>query len=234
MAIEAKGAQYFLETYKDPEALTDYGVGLRRAVPGLDDLHHMAQLLVAEHAPDDAHILALGAGGGQELSSFAKARPHWRLTGVDPSTEMLRLAEKTLGSGMSQIELVEGFIDDAPEGPFDGAIAFLVLHFLDPKERLRTLVEMRRRMKQGATLVVAHSSFPQHPERRKLWLSRFAAFSVSLGADRDGMESTRKNIEESANILMPEHDEAILREAGFVDVELFYAALTWRGWVAHA
>lgn len=234
MAIEAKGAQYFLETFKDPEALTDYGVGLRRSVPGLDDLHQMARLLVAEHAPDDAHILALGAGGGQELRNFAMAHPNWKLTGVDPAPEMLRLAKKTLGPLMSQVELVEAYIDGAPEGPYDGAVAFLVLHFLDPKERLRTLVEIRRRMKPGATLVVAHSSFPQRPDRRKLWLSRYAAFAVSSGADSEQIETARKNIEESATILMPEHDEAILREAGFNDAELFYAAFSWRGWVAHA
>ena len=28
-------------------------------------------------------------------------------------------------------------------------------------------------------------------------------------------------------------DEAILRDAGFADVSLFYAAFTWRGWIRH-
>ena len=32
----------------------------------------------------------------------------------------------------------------------------------------------------------------------------------------------------------PEQDEAMLREAGFSNVSLFYAAFTWRGWVAYA
>jgi hypothetical protein len=36
------------------------------------------------------------------------------------------------------------------------------------------------------------------------------------------------------NIFAPEQDEAILRDAGFSDVSLFYAAFTWRGWVASA
>jgi tRNA (cmo5U34)-methyltransferase len=31
-----------------------------------------------------------------------------------------------------------------------------------------------------------------------------------------------------------EQDAEILREAGFRDVELFYAALTWRGWIGYA
>jgi tRNA (cmo5U34)-methyltransferase len=35
-------------------------------------------------------------------------------------------------------------------------------------------------------------------------------------------------------LLDPRQDEAILRDAGFSDVSLFYAAFTWRGWVGHA
>ena len=31
--------------------------------------------------------------------------------------------------------------------------------------------------------------------------------------------------------LSPEQDEALLREAGFTDVRLFYAGFTFRGWV---
>lgn len=32
-------------------------------------------------------------------------------------------------------------------------------------------------------------------------------------------------------VLDPQADEAILRDAGFTDIELFYAALTFKGWV---
>ena len=38
----------------------------------------------------------------------------------------------------------------------------------------------------------------------------------------------------SLNLYDPDDDEAILRAAGFSDVEMFYAAFTWRGWVAYA
>ena len=35
-------------------------------------------------------------------------------------------------------------------------------------------------------------------------------------------------------LLSPDDEEALLREAGFTDVTLFYAAFTFRGWVALA
>lgn len=38
----------------------------------------------------------------------------------------------------------------------------------------------------------------------------------------------------SVDMLTPERDEEALRRAGFTGVEMFYAAFTWRGWVAYA
>ena len=38
-------------------------------------------------------------------------------------------------------------------------------------------------------------------------------------------------MKEHLPVLSPEEDEALLRAAGFSDVELFYAALTFKGWV---
>ena len=38
----------------------------------------------------------------------------------------------------------------------------------------------------------------------------------------------------SVQMLSPEADAAILDEAGFHDATLFFAAFTWRGWIAHA
>ncbi len=39
-------------------------------------------------------------------------------------------------------------------------------------------------------------------------------------------------IGERLPILSPEEEEATLAAAGFVDVQLFYAAFSFRGWVA--
>ena len=35
-------------------------------------------------------------------------------------------------------------------------------------------------------------------------------------------------------VLTPQEDEAILREAGFSEVQLFYMGFAFAGWVAHA
>jgi tRNA (cmo5U34)-methyltransferase len=223
-----------LAPFSDPVAVARYAEGPPRFVPGFADLHRMAAILLAEHAPAQARVLVLGAGGGLELKSFAEAHPGWTFDGVDPAPEMLRLAERTLGPHASRVRLHEGYIDDAPDGPFDAATCLLTLHFLAPEERRRTAAAIRRRLKPGAPFVVAHSSFPQGEAERPLWLSRYSAFAVASGADPERAEAGRVAVQAHLSLLSPEEDEALLRAAGFSDVSLFYAGFSFRGWVAYA
>jgi tRNA (cmo5U34)-methyltransferase len=66
------------------------------------------------------------------------------------------------------------------------------------------------------------------------WLSRYAAYAIASGADPDKANGARAAVEKNLSLLSPEEDAQILREAGFRSVELFYAAFTWRGWIAYA
>jgi tRNA (cmo5U34)-methyltransferase len=234
MTIEAPSQDALLKHFDDPAAVARYSEGPRRFVPGLDALHRMTGLLLAEQAPDKAKVLVLGAGGGSEIKALAEVQPHWQFVGVDPAGEMLRLAELTLGPAMNRVELIKGYIDGAPEGPFDAAVCLLTLHFLDVPERTRTVREIHRRLRPGAPFVAAHASFPQGAGERDVWLDRYAAYPVAMGADAAEVGKFRAAVAGGLNSLSPEQDEAILRDGGFAKVDLFYAALSWRGWIAHA
>lgn len=234
MSMHADANAHWLRMFSDPKAVSRYTEGPRQFVPGLDGLHRMAAVMLAEHAPADAHVLVLGAGGGMELKALAEAQPGWSFTGVDPACPMLALATRTLGPLVRRARLVIGTIDAAPAGPFDAATCLLTLHFLDRAERVRTLRELGRRMKPGAPLVVAHSSFPQAEPARSTWLKRYAAFAVASGAEPDQVAQARSTVASDLQLFAPEEDEAMLREAGFTAVQLFYTAFTWRGWIAHA
>lgn len=218
--------------FEDPAAIARYAEGPPRYVPGFADLHRMTGVLLAERAPAEADVLVLGAGGGLELKALAQAHQGWHFLGVDPAPAMLDLAEQALGPLNARVRLQRGYIDDAAEGPFDAAVCLLTLHFLDAAKRRRTASEIHRRLRPGAPLVVAHSSFPQ--DERDQWLSRYAAFAIAGGADPQQANGAHEAVAKSLSLFDPEQDEAILRNAGFSDVKLFYAAFTWRGWVAYA
>lgn len=234
MRIEDEGSKPFLAAFQDPEAVAKYADGPRRFVPGLEAMHAMCGLLLAERAPKDARVLVVGAGGGLELKALATAHPGWTFVGVDPAGEMLREARRTLGSLNDRVALIEGYVDAVAADGFDAATCLLTLHFLDHAERVRTAAEIRRRMKPGAPFVAAHGSFPQEPGERDLWLDRYAAYPISQGVEPEKALGARAAVAAMAVMIAPEADEAILREAGFKDVAQFWQAFTWRGWVASA
>lgn len=215
--------------FSDPAVVAGYPESAPRRVPGYADLHRMAALLLSEAAPADGEILVLGAGGGLELKAFADLRPEWRLTGVDPSGPMLDVARRVLGP--RRATLIEGRIEDAPAGPFDGATCLLTLHFLDRPERLRTLRQLRARLSPEARLAVAHHVAPGGEAR--LWLGRSVAFADD-GERPEHLARSADALASGLPLLSEAEEEALLREAGFRDVALFYAALSFRGWTATA
>jgi tRNA (cmo5U34)-methyltransferase len=194
----------------------------------------MATLLLAERVPADGRVLVLGAGGGLELKAFADAHPNWSFDGVDPSVPMLQLAGKTTAEHAARIRLHEGYIDAAPEGPFNGATCILVFHFMTREQRLDALRQLRRRLKPGAPFVLAHISFPQTEPERSRWIARHVAFGAAAGLTAEQTESARQAIGTRLSILDPADEERLLGEAGFADITQFYAAFSFRGWVAYA
>ncbi|SDT92534.1 class I SAM-dependent methyltransferase [Pseudomonas yamanorum] len=220
--------------FSDPAAVARYAEGPVRLVPGFESLQRMATLLLRETVPATGKVLVLGAGGGLELKKFADSQPEWQFVGVDPSAEMLKLAEATLGPLMARVQLHEGYIDTAPEGPFDAATSLLTLHFIPAKERLQTLKELWRRLSPGAPLIAAHHSFPQSsPEEKARWLKRYAAYAVDSGVPPEDAQRAIAAISSHLPVLSPNNDEALLREAGFEGVELFYAGFSFKGWIAY-
>lgn len=254
-----------MQPFTDPAAVDRYAGTAASKVPGLADLQRMAAILLAERAPEAARILVLGAGGGAELAVFAAARPGSTFLGVDPSKRMLDLARDRLGPHLDRIRLLEGYIDDAPDGPFDGAACLLTLHFLPRDERLRTLRALHRRMKPGAALVVAHHSLPEGGGGRRedvqareaggvaadawpaddrpalpqdaealRWLARSATFAGFPAADPTRAATAAATMARLLPLLPAAEDAALIAEAGFADVALFYAGFTFRGWVGVA
>lgn len=222
------------ETPFSGSAVNSYNEGPPRQVPGYHDLHRMIALLLAETTPEDGRLLVLGAGGGQEIRTLAEAQAGWSFDGVDPSSDMLALAKTATAQYAQRVRLFEGYIGDAPQGPYDAATCILTFHFIPYEQRLETLTHIRKRLKTGAPFIAVHLSFPQNEPERSKWIARHVAYGLANGTDPAKVEGARQAIGSRLSILSPEEDFALMQEAGFSDVSLFYAGLSIKGWVGYA
>ena len=218
----------------DAQAARHYAEGPPRQVPGFAGLHRMMNLLLAETLPSDASILVLGAGGGLELKAMADFRLGWRFYGVDPSADMLELARQITAEHAPRIDLTEGYIQAAPNDPFDAATSLLTFHFIPREQRLETLHQIRSRLKPGAPFILAHISFPQTEPERSTWIARHVAYGQADDVEPAISAQAREAIGTRLTILAPEEEEAMLRDAGFANITPFYAAFSFRGWLAYA
>lgn len=219
-------------TFDDRAAVAGYHANLRRNVPGLTVLHRLTDQILSETVPDDGRVLVVGAGGGAELAYLARRHPAWRFDGVDPSESMLALARQRLGEHAGSTTLHRGYVDDAPLGPFDGATCLLTLHFLDVAARAYTLGQIRQRLRPGSPLLVFHHSVP--PDARETWFMRSARHAAGAAPDDAQILERGSSMAAKLPALSPAEDEQLLIDAGFGDPAVFYAALSMRGWVAHA
>lgn len=224
-----------VDGFADSSLVAGYPQQAPRTVPGYHAIHTMASVLLAEHAPEDARVLVLGAGGGLEVKAFATAHPAWTFLAVDPSAPMLELAVRTLGPLAPRMSVHQGYIADAPDGPFDAATALLLLHLTERRERLRTVAGIRSRLRPGAPLVVMHVSYPQGDDAETdLWRQRHLAYLAAAGVDSEYVAKAGAMLRHHMPSLSPEEDRDILEQAGFTGVTQFFSAFTFRGWVGYA
>ncbi|KKB08214.1 class I SAM-dependent methyltransferase [Devosia chinhatensis] len=215
------------------QAARGYAERPKRQVPGLESLHQMTGMLLGERVSEQGSVLVLGAGGGLELKALSHAHPGWEFDGVDPSPDMLALAREVVGPNQ-RVRLHEGYVGSAPEGPFDGAVCLLTFHFIAREDRMETLRQLRGRLQPGAPLVLAHISFSQQEPVRSQWIARHAGYAEGVTASGAALDTALTAMGAHLTILAPEEEEAMLAQAGFSDVSLFYAGLSFRGWVAYA
>jgi tRNA (cmo5U34)-methyltransferase len=219
-------------------ALSDnYEQRPRWFIPGYDASHAMAAVLLRDRIGDRGRILVVGAGGGVELAVFARECRSWTFTAVDPSAEMLRQAKVTLeaAGAANRVSWVQDGVENSPKAPFDAATAFLALHFVpDDGRRLSTLREIHARLKPGAPFLMINGCADRNCARFEDDRRVYAAFARRNGAPADVIDLAVSMLRESIFFVPPEREEALLAQAGFRDVRLFYTGLWIVGWIVRS
>jgi tRNA (cmo5U34)-methyltransferase len=216
---------------RPPMPVSEYDQTIKGVNVGYDLLFTLTHSFLRSLRLPGLDLLVVGAGGGAELERFLPVNPGWRVTGVDPSQDMLALAQDKaarLGLG-EQVTLLRGTVDDLPtEARFDAATCLFVLHFLPDDAKLALLRGIVRRLRPGAPLLVATGArvvqeedgltasflgaWQQYGELMGLPAERMAAIIAQIVARQPGATS-------------PAGYVRLLHDAGFERVGSFFSVL---------
>lgn len=219
-----------------PVATSEYDKMAQMALPGYEAMHTMVKSILRSHLPERANLLIVGAGSGMELVKFGQGKSQWQMLGVDPSSNMLAIAQQKIDQhGLSErVKLFQGYTNGLHETPlYDAATCILVMHFVpDDGAKLALLQSIAQRMKSSAAFILVDMFGSKGTREFEQMISVIKIFWSEMGMK----QKTRMELLETVNkgvypIPEPRVVE-LLQQAGFENIMRFYTGLWVGGWVA--
>lgn len=223
----------------DQDRANQYDLDIRKAIPGYEALHNMTQALLSSSLPQTAKLLVVGSGTGMEIKNFCTSNPQWSITGVDPSAEMMAIAEQKLNQSqlLARVNLHHGYVSDLPTTELmDGATLILVMHFMpDNGAKLDLLKAIANKLKPGAELIIAdlhgdesETSFATLKQAwQHFYFSQLAQDSLAAAKSK-----FTTSIANSIYFVPETRIVDLLKLAGFTEITKFYNAFLFGGWTA--
>ncbi len=123
------------------------------------------------------HFLDVGTGPAQIPILLAQQCPDIRITAIELSKEMLKIAKRhVVTAGLAEritLEHVDAKALPHPDNTFDGLISNSIVHHIH--DSLRALKEMSRVVKPGGLVLIRDLIRPETPEAAQAFVDKYAA-----------------------------------------------------------
>jgi tRNA (cmo5U34)-methyltransferase len=174
-------------------------------------------------------LLVVGCGTGNEIERFVKAPEQWTITGIDPSSEMVKQANEKLQT-YNNVTLIEGLVSDLDiEKKYSAATLLLVLHFLDDNgNKLNLLKDIADRLFSGATFVMLDITGNKNQIQQNLKVLKLL---LPDGLNEEQINNRLNRIENELFAVSEERLSELLQEAGFEPPLRFLQSAIYIGWM---
>ena len=209
---------------------------LNRSIPHYRTvIDGMAQLLAAL-LPDGATIYDLGCSTGTTLLELSRclAAKQFRYIGVDNAQAMLEKARKksAMLSRASQLTFLQGDITTCPMPDVAGIVCNYTMQFLRPVTRQAFVHQLYASLPRGGVLVLSEKSIAHSSLLNRAFIGIYHDFKRQQGYSELEIAAKREALE---NVLVPfslEENIAMLRQAGFGEIEVFFKWFNFSSLVA--
>jgi tRNA (cmo5U34)-methyltransferase len=220
----------------DDEVARVFDDMLARSIPELAVMRGLVFDTGCRYVVPGTAVVDLGCSRGDSLAPFLAAfGDAIRAVGIETSPAMLAacrarfVAEVEAGTtAVLDLDLAHGY----PEVTASLTLAVLTLQFLPVDARPRVLHDAFRTTVPGGALVLVEKLRGETPELDAQWTEQYEAMKRANGYTQEAIDRKRLSLE---GVLIPltEHENAaLLREAGFTAVEMFWRHLNFAAWVA--
>jgi len=175
------------------------------------------------------NLLVVGCGTGAEIKRFVQASETWKITGIDPSPEMIEQAKENLTEAQS-VDLIEGVISDIDVSKqFGAATLLLVLHFMaDDGTKLALLKDIAIRLEKDASFVLLDITGSNDQLKANLNILKLL---LPAGLKEEDIDHRMARIEHNLHSVSEERLRELLIEAGFATPLRFFQNSIYMGWM---
>jgi len=209
---------------------------LERSVPFYKEITAMTASLLAAFVPQGATIYDLGCSTGATLLELARRLPHLDLhcVGIDSSAAMVEKAsvKAEMYSKADRVRFVQADILSYPLAQPAAILLNYTLQFVRPLQRPAFIERLYAALPPGGILVLCEKTISHSPEFNRAFIGYYLDFKRRQGYSEIEIAKKREALE---NVLVPfsvAENLALLREAGFAQVETFFQWFNFSGMVA--
>lgn len=180
--------------------------------------------------PNATEILVVGSGTGNEVLSLSKTqKKSWKITGVDPSPDMVKIAQEKL-KNHTQATIIQGEVNQLPENKkYDVATLLLVLHFMkDDGTKEALLKDIYDKLEIGAPFIIL-DIFGNKQEFSK----NIQLLETILPEELNGVSIKEKiaSMPERIYNISEARLAEILQTVGFSKPTRFFQSAIYGGWI---
>jgi tRNA (cmo5U34)-methyltransferase len=209
---------------------------LERSVPMYQECQSLAIHWCVQFAQANTSVYDLGCSTGTLLLKLAQSidkNKKIQLIGLDNSKAMLEKSRKTLEKSPVACELIEADLNQGLSIQNASVVVMnYTLQFVSPEHRLRLLRTIREGLLPGGSLVLIEKIKSVVPHLDRTFIELHHKFKRDHGYSN--LEISRKR-EALENVLIPctvEENQALIKDAGFSTVDLFFKWNNFAGFIA--
>lgn len=214
---------------------TQYDDNIPTWVPNYRFVQQSISAILKSYLPveEKKRLLIAGCGTGQEIAEIKQQIKGWNITGIDPSPQMIRLAQMKLAYWDNDplLMLKTGVVGDLPlDQKYDAATLILVLHFIPDDEhgKIKLLRNIGERLHAGAPLIISDIYAPEDFEQQ---LQYFRQYMMAKGLDNQMVDEGLQHVQKDTHRLTTHRLGELLQEAGFHTPRMFSKAYYYGGWI---
>ena len=206
-------------------AAPDYDGARRRLVPGFDGFYGAAVESIPFDGDEPLRVLDLGAGTGILSAMLAGRFPNSRVTLVDISVEMLRVARRRFAGepGRFEFRVMDHARKPLPGRPrgYDLVVSALSIHHLTHGDKRELFEKVHAALSNGGWFVNADQVLGPTPEAETLYQEDWLRRVREAGASDGELAAALARMKADKNATL-EAQMGWLGDAGFGSVESFY------------